>query len=54
MSCDKDIEKVGKFASTINGRGNWDAMPFKEHSPEVLGKFGMTGFGSLSKKLKKL
>lgn len=54
MSCDKDIDKISKFASTINGRGNWDAMPFKEHSPEVLGKFGMTGFGSLSKKLKKL
>ncbi len=29
-------------------------MPYKEHAPETLGKFGMTSFGSLSKKLKKL
>jgi hypothetical protein len=53
MSCDKDVEKVGKFANVF-GRGNWDALPLKDHSPEILGKFGMTGFGSLSKKLKKL
>ena len=54
ISCDKDIDKISKFASTTTARGNWDAMPFKEHSPELLGKFGMTGFGSLSKKLKKM
>jgi hypothetical protein len=53
MSCDKDVDKLGKFVSTT-GRGNWDALPLKDHSPELLGKFGMTGFGSLSKKLKKL
>lgn len=53
MSCDKDIDKISKLAST-NSRGNWDSMPYKDHSPELLGKFGMTGFGSLSKKLKKL
>lgn len=29
-------------------------MPYKEHAPETLGKFGMTNFGSLSKKLKRL
>ena len=53
MSCDKDIDKVSKFATT-GGKGNWDALPYKQHSPELLGKFGMTGFGSLSKKLKKI
>lgn len=29
-------------------------MASKDHPPEVLGRFGMTNFGSLSKKLKKL
>lgn len=29
-------------------------MPYKEHAPETLGRFGMTSFGSLSKKLKRL
>jgi hypothetical protein len=36
------------------GKGNWDSMPFREHPPEILGRFGMTNYGSLSKKLKKL
>lgn len=51
MSCDKDIEKMSKLATC---RGNWDGMPAKDHSPQLLGRFGMTNFGSLSKKLKKL
>lgn len=29
-------------------------MPFKDHPPEILGRFGMTNFGSLAKKIKKL
>lgn len=41
MSCDKDIDKMNKFATTsINGinvysngngnnKGNWDALPYK-------------------------
>lgn len=53
MSCDKDIDKMSKFAGT-SARGNWDGLPMKDHSPQLLGKFGMTGFGTLSKKLKKL
>jgi len=28
MSCDKDIDKVSKFATT-GGKGNWDALPYK-------------------------
>lgn len=32
ISCDKDIDKMNKFATTA-GRGNWDALPNKEHSP---------------------
>jgi hypothetical protein len=52
ISCDKEVEKFSKFASTA--RGNWDALPMKDHSPEALGKFGMTRFGSLAKNLKKL
>ncbi len=52
MSCDKDIDKMTKFVA--GPAKNWDAMPMKDHSPELLGKFGMTGFGSLAKKLKKL
>jgi len=29
-------------------------MPFKDHPPEILGRFGMTNFGSLAKKIKKI
>ena len=40
MSCDKDIDKMNKFATTSinginngysngNGKGNWDALPYK-------------------------
>lgn len=43
---------MAKLASS--SRGNWDGLPLKDHSPELLGRFGMTNFGSLSKKLKKL
>ena len=32
MSCDKDVEKVPK-AMLGSGRDNWNAMPYKEHSP---------------------
>ena len=53
MSCDKDIDKVPKGVMN-SGRGNWDAFPIKDHAPELLGKFGMTNYGSLGKKLKKL
>jgi hypothetical protein len=46
---------VDKFSGTISAqKGNWDGLPYKEHAPETLGKFGMTNFGSLSKKLKRL
>ena len=52
ISCDKEIDK---FSGTISGlKGNWDVFPSKEHSPEVLGRFGMTNFGSLARKLKRL
>ncbi len=37
-----------------NVRGNWDNLPYRDHAPEVLGRFGMTNYGSLAKKLKKL
>lgn len=52
ISCDKEIDKFVGVAS--NMKGNWDSFPSKEHSPEVLGRFGMTSFGSLARKLKKL
>ena len=42
------------MAKLSSYRGNWDGMPFKDNSPEKLGRFGMTNFGSLSKKMKKL
>lgn len=37
MSCDKDIDKINKFATTTTGinngngtgKGNWDALPYK-------------------------
>lgn len=32
MSCDKDVDNAVKFANTT-GRGNWDALPIKDHSP---------------------
>lgn len=53
MSCDKDIDKIPKAISSA-GRGNWDAMPLKDHAPELLGKFGMTNYGSLGKRIKRL
>lgn len=52
ISCDKEIDKfVGAIS---NVRGNWDNMPLKDHAPETLGRFGMTNYGSLAKKIKKL
>lgn len=52
ISCDKEIDK---FTGTISGlKGNWDTLPYKDQPAETLGRFGMTSFGSLSKKLKKL
>jgi hypothetical protein len=52
ISCDKDVDK---FSGNTSGlKGNWDNMPYKEHMPETLGRFGMTSFGSLAKKLKRL
>ena len=51
MSCDKDVEKI---AGCSNMKGNWDNLPYRDHAPEILGRFGMTNYGSLAKKLKKL
>lgn len=42
------------MGTTSNMKGNWDAFPSKQHSPEVLGRFGMTSFGTLARKLKRL
>ena len=42
------------MAYSNNMRGNWDNMPYRDHAPEILGRFGMTSYGSLAKKLKKL
>ena len=52
ISCDKEVEKLSGMASSQ--KGNWDSLPWKDHPPEMLGRFGMTNYGSLSKKLKKL
>jgi hypothetical protein len=52
MSCDKEFDKFNGTASSH--KGNWDGMPAKDHPPEVLGRFGMTSYGSLSKKIKRL
>lgn len=52
ISCDKDIDKFLGVASNL--RGNWDNLPAKEHAPENLGRFGMTSYGSLAKKIRKL
>ena len=52
MSCDKDIDKLAGIVSSP--KNNWDSILPKDHPPETLGRFGMTNFGSLSKKLKKL
>lgn len=52
ISCDKDVDR---FTGNTSGlKGNWDGLPYKDQSPETLGRFGMTSFGSLAKKLKKL
>lgn len=52
MSCDKELDKFNGVVSSP--KGNWDAMPYKDHPPEILGRFGMTNFGSLAKKIKRL
>ena len=52
ISCDKELEKFSGVVSSP--KGNWDSLPFKDHPPEMLGRFGMTNFGSLAKKIKKL
>ena len=52
ISCDKELDKFSGVVSSP--KGNWDGLPFKDHPPEILGRFGMTNFGSLSKKIKKL
>lgn len=52
ISCDKEIEKF--LGTTSGSKGNWDGFPYKEHSNDALGKFGMTSFGSLARKLKRL
>lgn len=52
ISCDKELDKFSGIVTSA--KGNWDNMPFKDHPPEILGRFGMTNFGSLAKKIKKL
>lgn len=52
ISCDKELERFSGVVSSP--KGNWDCLPYKEHPSEVLGRFGMTNFGSLAKKIKKL
>ena len=52
ISCDKDVQKLTGISSGI--KGNWDSLPYRDHAPEILGRFGMTNYGSLAKKLKKL
>jgi len=52
ISCDKELEKFSGVVSSP--KGNWDSLPYKDHPSEILGRFGMTNFGSLAKKIKKL
>jgi hypothetical protein len=52
MSCDKEVDKFTGLA--CSAKGNWDGLPFKDHPAELLGRYGMTNFGSLAKKIKKL
>jgi hypothetical protein len=52
ISCDKDIDKFSGHVTSP--KGNWDSLPYKDHPAEILGRFGMTNFGSLAKKIKKL
>lgn len=52
ISCDKELDKFSGIVSSP--KGNWDCLPYKDHPSEVLGRFGMTSYGSLSKKIKKL
>jgi hypothetical protein len=52
ISCDKDLDKYSGLVG-VESR-NWSQLPTKELQPEHLGKFGITKFGSLVKKLKRL
>jgi len=52
ISCDKEIDKFTGLSTSP--KGNWDGLPYKDHPPEILGRFGMTNYGSLAKKIKKL
>ena len=37
-----------------NSKGNWDGLPSRDTGLDTVGRFGMTNFGSLAKKMKKL
>jgi hypothetical protein len=51
ISCDKELDK---FTGVVGSPKNWDGLPWKDHPPEILGRFGMTNYGALAKKLKRL
>lgn len=52
ISCDKDLDK---FAGLVNTDSkNWNMMPCKDLNSESLGRFGISKYGTLAKKLRKL
>lgn len=52
ISCDKELDK---YSGLVNADArNWNMLPNKDLQSEHLGKFGITKFGSLAKKLKRL
>lgn len=51
-SCDKDLDRL---TGLVNNEGrHWNMLPTKELQSDNLGKYGISRYGSLAKKLRKL
>ena len=52
ISCDKDLDKPTGLVNTDSR--NWNMMPQRDMHPENFGKCGISRFGSLASKIRKL
>lgn len=52
ISCDKELDRFTGLVS-VEPR-NWNVLPTRELQADSLGRFGITKYGSLTRKLRKL
>ena len=52
ISCDKELDRFTGLVGVE--QRNWNLIPSKDLQTDSLGKFGITEYGSLTKKLRKL